>query len=130
MWPSHFYDLFVVDMTVMYSNRQIVCCPKITKLRYIFQFFRWERKVSFELEIKLSSVGNQPQCFPFDSDGLYQRYRIFLFPRKRLRSLTHSISEKSVFFFPETGKKKIQLYFFFPRKRLHATHSIFLDELI
>ena len=73
MRPSHFlWHLFVVNMTVMYSTRQIVCCPKITKFGYIFQFFRWERKVvSFELEIKLSSVGNRPQCFPVDSDGLY-----------------------------------------------------------
>ena len=72
--PSHFlWHLFVVNMTVMYSTRQIVCCPKITKFG-IFQFFRWKRKVvSFELEIKLSSVANRPQCFPVDSEGLYIR---------------------------------------------------------
>ena len=37
---------------------------------------------------------------------------VFFFPWKRLRSLTHSISEISGFFYP----KKIQLYFFFPEK--------------
>ena len=42
----------------------------------------------------------------------------------------HSLTrfQKSFFFLPKTGKK-IQLYFFFPRKSLHATHSTFQEEL-
>ena len=53
----------------------------------------------------------------------------FFFPWKRLQLLNHSISQKSVFFFSNTGKKKYSCIFF-PRKRLHATHSTFLSELI
>ena len=46
----------------------------------------------------------------------------FFFTWKRLRSLTHSISEKSVFFFPNTRKKKYSCIFF-PRKKI-TLHSL------
>ena len=52
-----------------------------------------------------------------------QRYRIFFFTGKSLTPLTHSFSEIFVFFFPVFVKKKIPVYFFFPRKSLKATHS-------
>jgi len=43
---------------------------------------------------------------------------------------THSLDfRNNNIFFSKTGKKKKQLYFFFPRKSLHATHSTFLEEL-
>ena len=49
---------------------------------------------------------------------------VFFFTWKRLRSLTHSISEKSVFFFSEHPEKKIQLYFFSQKKDYTSlTHS-------
>ena len=46
-----------------------------------------------------------------------QRYRIFLFPRKRLGVLTHSIWAIFVFFyFPILKKKKNKLFFFSQEK--------------
>ena len=81
---------------------------------------------------------------------MYQRYRIFLFPRKRLGG-THSLDLGNFcfFLFPDFGKKKTSCFFFprkrlqafrcyfffpkkipklcffsFPRKRLHVTHSL------
>ena len=36
---------------------------------------------------------------------------VYFFPWTRLRSYTHSISEKSVFFFPNTGKKYSRIFF-------------------
>ena len=62
---------------------------------------------------------------------LAQRYRIFLFPWKRLRSLTHSISEKSVFFFfRKLGKKKKTAVFFFsPEKDYMPLTQLFRMSL-
>ena len=55
---------------------------------------------------------------------------VFFFPWKRLRSLTHSISEKSVFFFPNTGKKKnTAVFFFFPEKDYMSLTQLFWMSL-
>ena len=48
----------------------------------------------------------------------------FFFPRNSLPPLTHSIFENFVFFFfPLSGKKKIQTVFFFSQEKFAATHS-------
>ena len=70
-------------------------------------------------------------CFILKKEApLQQRYRIFFFPWKRLRSLTHSISEKSVFFFFRIpGKKKYSCIFFFPEKDYMSLTQLFWMSL-
>ena len=58
-----------------------------------------------------------------------QMYRIFLFTRINLCSLTNSNLGTSVFFSKKKDKKNTAIFFIFSRK-LRSTNASFLDELI
>ena len=105
-WGSKFSNLQQVGDFSIFGSKSVTF--------YFFLFFLWVSK----FDVKL---GAGVKIFKFIAGR--QRYRIFLFPRKRLRSLTHSISEKSVFFFSGNREKKNTVVFFFSQKKI-TCHSL------